>query len=337
MTVEQVLLVSPRGFCAGVEMSVKSLAWMLDAFGPPVYCYHEIVHNQRVVDRFTSLGVEFIDDIEEVPEGAPVMLSAHGSSPELIRRARERTPHVIDAVCPLVTKVHHEVGKRSAEGYQIIYVGHSGHDEEVGTTAIAPDAITVVASIEELPPAMSKPVAVLSQTTLSEAQYQPIEQEARRRYGDVWLPRRSDRCYATTNRQEAVLQVGGECDHFIIVGSATSANTMALVEVAKASGCTHVNRVHSKADLHMEVTGVVGVTSGASAPEETVTEIVEELVAGDWSRVRDVVVDVEDESFPAPPDLRRMAGDLVSEGRHVPDASFVSDPSISASAVLRAL
>ncbi|MDQ3570726.1 MAG: 4-hydroxy-3-methylbut-2-enyl diphosphate reductase, partial [Actinomycetota bacterium] len=144
MPVERVLLASPRGFCAGVEMAIKALAWMVRVFEPPVYCYHQIVHNQVVVDRFRRLGVVFVDDVAEVPEGAPLMLSAHGSSPEVVAAARDNGGLVVDAVCPLVTKVHHEVKVRSGKGYNVVYVGHEGHDEAVGTMAVAPDAVRLV-------------------------------------------------------------------------------------------------------------------------------------------------------------------------------------------------
>ena len=141
MDVDRVLLAAPRGFCAGVEMAIKALSWMVRTFPPPVYCYHEIVHNQRVVDRFRTLGVVFVDDIASVPEASPIMLSAHGSAPEVVAAARAKGGYVVDAVCPLVTKVHHEVKKRAGQGYRILYVGHEGHEEAVGTMAVAPDSI----------------------------------------------------------------------------------------------------------------------------------------------------------------------------------------------------
>src|SRR5215212_7635963 len=169
MDVDKVLLAAPRGFCAGVEMAIKALAWMVRVFEPPIYCYHEIVHNQVVVDRFRDLGVVFVDDIAEVPEGAPVMLSAHGSAPEVVQAAKDRGGFVVNAVCPLVTKVHHEVKTRAGKGYTVVYVGHEGHDEAVGTMAVAPDSIHLVEHEEDVA-AMSdpgKPVALLAQTTLS--------------------------------------------------------------------------------------------------------------------------------------------------------------------------
>ena len=154
MAVDRVLLAAPRGFCAGVEMAIKALAWMVRAFEPPVYCYHEIVHNQLVVDRFRDLGVVFVDDIAEVPPGRPIMLSAHGSAPEVVAAARASGGYVVDAVCPLVTKVHHEVKVRAGKGYQIVYVGHEGHEEAVGTMAVAPESIhrvESVADVDDLP------------------------------------------------------------------------------------------------------------------------------------------------------------------------------------------
>ncbi len=169
MRVEKVLLASPRGFCAGVEMAIKALAWMVRVFEPPVYCYHEIVHNQVVVDRFRQLGVVFVDDVTDVPAGRPLMLSAHGSAPDVVASARANGGAVVDAVCPLVTKVHHEVKLRASKGYSIVYVGHEGHEEAVGTMAVAPDAIHRVESVAELMalPEPEGPVAFLAQTTLA--------------------------------------------------------------------------------------------------------------------------------------------------------------------------
>src|SRR5437016_2953282 len=169
MAVDKVLLAAPRGFCAGVEMAIKALSWMVRVFEPPVYCYHEIVHNRVVVDRFEQLGVVFVDDIEEVPEGAPLMLSAHGSAPQVVAAARAKGGAVVDAVCPLVTKVHHEVKVRAGKGYTVVYVGHEGHDEAVGTMAVAPAAVRLVEREEDVDDLtdIDGPVALLAQTTLS--------------------------------------------------------------------------------------------------------------------------------------------------------------------------
>ena len=175
MAVDRVLLAAPRGFCAGVEMAIKALAWMVRAFDPPVYCYHEIVHNQLVVQRFEDLGVVFVDDVSEVPPGSPIMLSAHGSAPEVVKAARDNGGFVVNAVCPLVTKVHHEVKVRAGKGFQIVYVGHEGHEEAVGTMAVAPSAIHLVESVDDVAalPAFDEPVALLAQTTLSHRESGP--------------------------------------------------------------------------------------------------------------------------------------------------------------------
>src|SRR6187402_2334233 len=190
MAVDRVLLAAPRGFCAGVEMAIKALAWMVRAFEAPVYCYHEIVHNQIVVRRFENLGVVFVDDIAEVPPGRPIMLSAHGSAPEVVATARETGGFVVDAVCPLVTKVHHEVKVRAGKGYQIVYVGHEGHEEAVGTMAVAPEAIHRVESVDEVAalPESDQPVALLAQTTLSHRDWEGVADATRARFPDLWMP-----------------------------------------------------------------------------------------------------------------------------------------------------
>src|SRR5205807_8802178 len=181
----------------------KALSWMVRVFEPPVYCYHEIVHNQLVVDRFRRLGVVFVDDVNQVPDGAPLMLSAHGSAPEVVAAARAKGGAVVDAVCPLVTKVHHEVKVRAGKGYTVVYVGHEGHDEAVGTMAVAPDAVHLVQTVSDVAalPQPEGPVAFLAQTTLSHHDWAGALDAARRRFPDLWMPTRSDLCFATTNRQ----------------------------------------------------------------------------------------------------------------------------------------
>ena len=185
MTVELVLLAEPRGFCAGVEMAIKALSWMVEAFDPPVYCYHEIVHNQLVVDRFRAEGVVFVDDVDDVPAGAPLMLSAHGSAPDVVSAARDHDRVVVNAVCPLVTKVHHEAKVRAAKGFTILYVGHEGHDEAEGTLAVAPESMRLVeteADLERVAPTVADPskVALLAQTTLSMDDWNGVMAGARR-------------------------------------------------------------------------------------------------------------------------------------------------------------
>ena len=342
MSVDRVLLASPRGFCAGVEMAIKALAWMVRSFDPPVYCYHEIVHNQLVVDRFRQLGVVFVDDVSQVPEGRPLMLSAHGSAPEVVREARQRGGYVVDAVCPLVTKVHHEVRVRSQKGYRIIYVGHEGHEEAVGTMAVAPDAISLVedhVQVAELPDFI-EPVAMLAQTTLSHRDWEGVLEATKERFPDVWMPGRSDLCFATTNRQSALASIARQCDAVIVIGSANSSNTMALVKLAKESGSQHVFRINSASELPDGLSGTVGVTAGASAPEELVDAVIEHLSPSNG--VEEVRITDEDEYFPPPREIRELLSVLelaVHATLAVPSDARVGplDREVAASEVLASL
>src|SRR5690348_4770351 len=225
MPVEKVLLAEPRGFCAGVEMAIKALAWMVRVFDPPVYCYHEIVHNRLVVDRFRELGVVFVDDIDDVPDGAPLMLSAHGSAPEVVAAARDRNRFVVNAVCPLVTKVHHEAKVRAGKGFTVLYVGHAGHDEAAGTLAVAPDAMRLVEHDKDLDtvlPSVDDPakVALLAQTTLSMDDWNGIMTRAREQFPELWTASRDDLCFATTNRQRALRALADRADAIVVIGSA---------------------------------------------------------------------------------------------------------------------
>jgi 4-hydroxy-3-methylbut-2-enyl diphosphate reductase len=287
-------------------MAIKALAWMVRVFEPPVYCYHEIVHNQVVVDRFRQLGVVFVDDVGEVPPGRPLMLSAHGSAPEVVEAARANGGAVVDAVCPLVTKVHHEVKLRASKGYAIIYVGHEGHEEAVGTMAVAPEAIHRVESVDELMalPEPEGPVAFLAQTTLALDEWRNILEAAQRRWPDLWVPGRSDLCFATTNRQAALRAIAARCDTMVVIGSANSSNTLALVRTAKSAGCARALRVNTAAELPDDLSGVVGVIAGASAPESLVEEVLRRLAPSlGTEEVRAVP---EDEYFPLPRELREV-------------------------------
>ena len=306
MQVERVLLASPRGFCAGVQMAIKALAWMVRVFEPPVYCYHEIVHNQVVVERFRDLGVVFVDDVSEVPEGRPVMLSAHGSAPEMVEAAREKGGAVVNAVCPLVTKVHHEVKLRASKGYTVIYVGHQGHEEAVGTMAVAPGAIHLVETVAELEalPEPEGPVAFLAQTTLAVDEWRSILEAAERRWPDLWVPGRSDLCFATTNRQTALRAIAGRCDAIVVIGSDNSSNTLALVRTALSAGCPRALRVNRASELPTDLTGTVGVIAGASAPESLVEEVVAALAPA--LGTEEVAAVGEDEYFPLPRELREL-------------------------------
>ncbi|MEY3266644.1 MAG: 4-hydroxy-3-methylbut-2-enyl diphosphate reductase [Actinomycetota bacterium] len=342
MPVEKVLLASPRGFCAGVEMAIKALAWMVRSFDSPVYCYHEIVHNKIVVDRFVAQGVIFVDSIDEVPDGSPIMLSAHGSAPDVVTAARSRGSYVVDAVCPLVTKVHHEVKTRASKGFHIVYVGHEGHEEAIGTMAVAPASISRVQSIEEVDalPIFDKPIAMLAQTTLSHREWNEVAVHVRERFPDVWTPGRSDLCFATTNRQSALMSIAPRVDAFIIIGSSNSSNTRALERLAIEAGCPRVHRVNSADELPRDLSGTVGVTAGASAPEELVEGVLALLAPR--LGVEEVLVTDEDEYFPPPRNIRDLQAAIdiaitAMSGASVMGIPGMDDRALAASAVLEAL
>ena len=313
-------------------MAIKALAWMVEVFEAPVYCYHEIVHNRVVVDRFRNLGVIFVDDVSEVPEGAPLMLSAHGTAPEVVAAAKANGGTVVDAVCPLVTKVHHEVKVRASKGLTVIYVGHAGHDEAVGTMAVAPESVILVQSEAELDaldlPA-DTPVALLAQTTLAMQDWAGILDKAKARFTNLWMPGRSDLCFATTNRQTALTTIADRADAVVVIGSENSSNTVALVATARSAGCARVLRVNSVDEVPGDLTGVVGVTAGASAAEALVQAVVDRLAPRDGVEL--VQVTTEDEYFPPPRELRRV---LAAHGR---EGGLVGDRAISASRVLAEL
>lgn len=339
--VDRVLLAAPRGFCAGVEMAIKALAWMVRSFDGPVFCYHEIVHNKSVVDRFVEQGVIFVDDITDVPEGRPIMLSAHGSAPEVVEEAKRRGSYVVDSVCPLVTKVHHEVKVRANKGYRIVYVGHEGHEEAVGTMAVAPAAISRVESIEEVAalPDFDDPVALLAQTTLSHRDWEGVADAVRIRYPGAWSPGKSDLCFATTNRQSALMHIAGSCDAIVVIGSANSSNTLALEKLARDVGCPMVLRVNGADEIPDDLHGTVGVTAGASAPEEIVRGVIERLNPRDG--VDEVRITEEDEYFPPPRNIRQLQSSIeraaTSMVGGLAGKAPLDDRNVSASDVLLAL
>jgi 4-hydroxy-3-methylbut-2-en-1-yl diphosphate reductase len=348
--VEKVLLAEPRGFCAGVEMAIKALAWMVRVFEPPVYCYHEIVHNRLVVDRFRDQGVIFVDDVNLVPAGAPLMLSAHGSAPDVVETSRAHDRYVVNAVCPLVTKVHHEAKVRARKGFTILYVGHAGHDEAVGTLAVAPESIQLVERDTDLEFAaahVADPtrVAVLAQTTLAQNEWAGIVQQTRERFPDVWTASRNDLCFATTNRQDALTDIAKRADAVVVIGSANSSNTIALTKVAREAGCPIVLRVDGPDELDgLGEARVVGVTAGASAPEELVESVIARLAPRDGVEV--VRMTDEDEYFPPPRELRELipaldvaaalmlGGDVTAT--HAAGGPFADDRTLDASKVLAA-
>jgi 4-hydroxy-3-methylbut-2-enyl diphosphate reductase len=315
---------------------------MVRSFDEPVYCYHEIVHNKIVVDRFIEKGVVFVDSIDDVPQGSPIMLSAHGSAPEVVEAARSRGSYVVDAVCPLVTKVHHEVKTRAGKGFHIVYVGHEGHEEAIGTMAVAPDAITRVESTEEVDalPIFEQPVAMLAQTTLSHREWNEVAVRVRERFPNVWTPGRSDLCFATTNRQSALISIAPKVDAFVVIGSSNSSNTRALERLAMESGCNSVFRVNSADELPNNLSGIVGVTAGASAPEELVMGVLAKLNPSNG--VEEIFVTDEDEYFPPPRNIRDLQSAIDVAVTAMCGASVLATPrmddrSLAASTVLEAL
>ena len=315
---------------------------MVRSFPAPVYCYHEIVHNKIIVEQFEAQGVIFVDDIAQVPVGSPIMLSAHGSAPEVVAAARARGSYVVDSVCPLVTKVHHEVKVRASKGYRIVYVGHDGHEEAVGTMAVAPHAISRVESVAEVAALaqFEEPVALLAQTTLSHRDWEGVAVAVRQRYPNVWSPGRSDLCFATTNRQSALMNIAPKVQSLIVIGSANSSNTRALEKLAIEAGCPQVFRINSVEELPNDLFGVVGVTAGASAPEDLVQAVVLHLNPRDG--VEPVRATEEDEYFPPPRNIRdlqavisRAAATLL--GAPSESANRFDDRAVLASDVLAAL
>ena len=281
MAVEKVILAKPRGFCAGVEMAVETVERALQRHGPPIYVFHEIIHNQHVVGEFTRRGVRFVQSLDEVPAGAKLIFSAHGVSPAVWQQAKEkRLELVIDATCPLVEKVHREVRKFATQGYSIILVGHDKHDEIVGTSGEAPDRIRVVANVEEARalriPDLDKVVA-LTQTTLSVDDTREIIDVLKARFPRLVTPAKEDICYATQNRQDAVKQLAKEVDLVLVIGSRNSENSNQLCRVARLYGAQAflINNHHDIESNWLQDISQIGITSGASVPEQLVQETAE--------------------------------------------------------------
>jgi len=305
----KILLANPRGFCAGVNMAIECVEEALKIVGSPLYVYHEIVHNRHVVDRFVRQGVIFVDTIDEVPPGQTIIFSAHGVSPEVRGRAERRQCTMIDATCPLVTKVHMEAIRYARQGYKILLVGHEGHDEVVGTVGEAPDAITIVqspADVAGLPFNSDEKLVYLTQTTLSMDDARIIIEAIRRRYPGVKAPPSEDICYATTNRQLAVSQFADVADLVLVVGSRNSSNSVRLTEISENAG-TPAHLVDDVTEIDhewFENVNTVLVTAGASAPEHLVQQIIEELtIRYDGVVQQESVVD-ENMHFELPQSLR---------------------------------
>ena len=306
----KILLAAPRGYCAGVDRAVVTVEKALDLYGPPIYVRKQIVHNVHVVADLERRGAIFVDETDEVPEGSRLVFSAHGVSPSVHDQAQRRNLKAIDATCPLVTKVHHEARRFANSGYQILLIGHEGHEEVEGTAGEAPEAITVVESPEdadriELDP--DRPVAWLSQTTLSVDETMQTVDRLRQRLPLLIDPPSDDICYATQNRQAAVKTIAPRCDVVIVVGSENSSNSVRLAEVAEEAGA-RAYRIDDAEQVDwswVQGAETVGVTSGASAPESLVDQLLEALSVHGFDDV-EVVTEVEESViFALPPELRK--------------------------------
>ncbi len=311
VTTRRVLLAKPRGYCAGVDRAVQAVELALDRYGPPVYVRKQIVHNTHVVKSLEARGAVFVEEAEEVPEGAVVVFSAHGISPEVRDEAKHRGLRTIDATCPLVTKVHNEARRFAAQDYDILLIGHEGHEEVIGTTGEAPGRIHLVdgpdagAGVQVRDPAK---VAWLSQTTLSVDETIQTVTALRERFPLLTDPPSDDICYATQNRQAAVKQIASDADLVIVVGSANSSNSVRLVEVALDSGALAAHLVDDATGIDegwLDGARTVGVTSGASVPEDLVSGVLDWLAAHGFGQVEEVEAVEERLTFALPPELRR--------------------------------
>ncbi len=315
--VEKLLLAAPRGYCAGVDRAVQTVERALELYGAPVYVRKEIVHNKHVVEQLRERGAIFVDEIDaNVPQGATTVFSAHGVSPAVHAQAAERGLATIDATCPLVTKVHVEAKKFAAEGYTIVLIGHGGHEEVEGTMGEAPDRIVLVeteADVDELEVEDPSRVAYISQTTLSVDETRTIINRLREKFPAIAGPRTDDICYATTNRQAAVKQMAVECDLLLVIGSQNSSNSQRLVDVARECGtASHlIDNAAQVDDAWLDDKRVVGISSGASAPEELVEALVAFFTERGVQDVSEFEVVREDVRFMLP---KRIREDLAARG-----------------------
>jgi 4-hydroxy-3-methylbut-2-enyl diphosphate reductase len=316
-TVEKLLLAAPRGYCAGVDRAVQTVERALEIHGAPVYVRKEIVHNKHVVARLREMGAIFVDRHTEVPEGAVCVFSAHGVAPSVRTGALERGLHTIDATCPLVTKVHREAVRFAREGYTIVLIGHDGHEEVEGTMGEAPDQIVLVQNeqdVEELEVEDPERIAFITQTTLAISETTAIIERLRERFPSIVGPRTDDICYATTNRQTAVKRMAGLCDLLLVIGSRNSSNSVRLVEVARLCG-TEAHLIDNAGEVREEwLAGrrVVGISSGASAPENLVGELVDFFRARGVRDISELDVVREDVRFMLPKQIRlAVAGGAV--------------------------
>ena len=277
----RLLIAAPRGFCAGVDRAIEIVERAIEKYGAPVYVRHEIVHNRTVVERLETKGAVFVDELSEVPDGVPVIFSAHGVPKSVPAEAESRKLFYLDATCPLVSKVHAEAENHHGDGRQIILIGHAGHPEVVGTMGQLPDGavllVETVAQVQTIKPADPGNLAYITQTTLSVDDTAAIVEALRRRFPGIVGPRKEDICYATTNRQAAVKAVAAQADAILVVGAPNSSNSMRLVEVAHQAGCARARLIQRAAEIDwsfLEGVGRLGITAGASAPEDLVQDVI---------------------------------------------------------------
>ncbi len=306
---EKIYLAAPRGYCAGVDRAVQTVEHALELYGAPVYVRKEIVHNKHVVEELAGRGAIFVDQETEVPEGETVVFSAHGVAPSVHANAAERKLRTIDATCPLVTKVHVEARKFAEQGYTIVLIGHDGHEEVEGTMGEAPQQIVLIESeedVDRLEVADPDRIAYISQTTLSVDETQDIIERLKAKFPNIVGPRTDDICYATTNRQLAVKQMAGECDLVLVIGSRNSSNSNRLVEVARYHGAESylIDNETQVEEEWLEGKRVVGITSGASAPENLVQRLVEFFKARGVTDISEFHVVNEDVRFMLPKHIR---------------------------------
>ncbi|MCY2952313.1 MAG: 4-hydroxy-3-methylbut-2-enyl diphosphate reductase [Planctomycetota bacterium] len=305
----KMVLANPRGFCAGVNMAIECVERVLRLKGPPIYVYHEIVHNRHVVQRLSEQGVVFVNSIDDVPVGGTLIYSAHGVSPEVRRQAGARNLVQIDATCPLVMKVHSEAIRYAREKLAIVLIGHRGHDEVVGTLGEAPDSIHIVentSDVQKLTIPDDQPISYLTQTTLSLDDAETIISALRQKYPRIRGPVKEDICYATTNRQMAVRQLAAECDLVLVVGSQNSSNSLRLAEIARNRGkrAFLIDDVSHLDHSWFNGVNIVLITAGASAPEDLVREIVDLLQSRYHATLEERIVTEEDVHFELPASLR---------------------------------
>ncbi|WP_374633028.1 4-hydroxy-3-methylbut-2-enyl diphosphate reductase [Ferrovibrio sp.] len=303
----EIVLAAPRGFCAGVDRAIQIVERAIAKYGAPVYVRHEIVHNRFVVDSLAAKGAVFVDELDQVPPGVPVVFSAHGVPKSVPLAAQARELFYLDATCPLVSKVHREAERHHREGHHILLIGHAGHPEVIGTMGQLPDgAVTLVetvADVAALPDMTGRKLAFITQTTLSVDDTAEIIAALQARFPSIEAPRKEDICYATTNRQAAVKAIAAECDALLVIGAPNSSNSLRLVEVGKRLGCTTALLVQRAADIDwskLEHCRSVGITAGASAPEVLVEEVIDAFRQRFEVSLREVTTATEAVQFKLP-------------------------------------